>query len=119
MNSTKNAKAMPFEARKELLLRQLISDPKILCSDLKVAIAISTYLNRKTGYAFPGYAKLCKDTRLSRSTVQRAIGRLRDKHYRVTPKKAGSRRYANEYRPIWENQVSPDANKVSPDAMPF
>ena len=90
-----------FERRKEQFIRQLIADPAILLSDLKVAIAITCYWNRKTGYAFPSYARLEKDTSLPRRTIMRAAKRLAALgHYLVVHKASGKRRYANEYHPV-------------------
>ncbi len=65
-----------FQAAKEGWLKLCARYPNLSGSDYAVAIALSTYLNSKTGNAWPSLQRLATDTNRNRSTVSRAVKRL-------------------------------------------
>ena len=99
-----NAKAPSMEILREKWLRQLMADPAIKLSQLKVAITIGFHLNRnKGGSAWPGIRTIAKIAHIDPRTVMRAIPRLESQgHLRVTRTRKGERNLANNYRPILE-----------------
>jgi hypothetical protein len=65
-----------LEKRRQDWQRQLNADKGLMLSDLKVGIAITWYINRTTGEAFPAMATLAKETGYCERTIIRSVKRL-------------------------------------------
>jgi hypothetical protein len=103
------AKAVPFERYRELWQWQLIGDPEISVSHLKVGIAICWYVNRKTGLAWPSMPKLAEATGISERTVIRAVQWLEQRgHLGVSRGRGlvGGKRPVNLYHLIPKRHAS-------------
>jgi hypothetical protein len=96
-----SAKAPSMEILREQWQRQLMADPEIQLSYLKVAIAIGFHLNRnKGGWAWPGIKKIATIADVHPRTVIRATAWLSDRgHMRVVRTRNGKRNLANRYLP--------------------
>ena len=87
-----------FQAAKEGWLKLVASYPKLPGAAYAVAIALASYLNSKTGDAWPSMATLARDTNRNRATVWRSLRELeRLKLLDVTHSR--SRRKPNRYKP--------------------
>ena len=93
------ADAVTFQARKEQWLRAIISYPNLSGADIVVAVAISTFLNSKKGYAWPSIETLADMTNRRRSTVWRSIERLK-KYALLKVEKGRGRHVSNRYWPL-------------------
>ena len=95
-------KRFSIERVREQWQRQLMADPDISFSCLKVAIAIGFHLNRNEGgWAWPGMQKIAAITHVHPRTVMRATAWLSDMgHMEVVRTRNGKRNLANRYRPI-------------------
>jgi len=107
-DSVRAAKAKPFDAKnsaggfqaaKEGWLKVVISYPNLAGADYAVAVAISTHFNSKTAVAWPSIERLAAMTNRNRSTVWRAIEKLR-KHKLLDVRKGRGRNVPNQYRPL-------------------
>lgn len=90
-----------YEDRKEKWLLQITSDKELTAGDLRTGVALSKYMNRKERLvAWPGYARLTKDTGLCRCRVIRGVKKLEGrKHMRVSRSRSGSKNDVNHYHP--------------------
>jgi DNA-binding transcriptional regulator YhcF (GntR family) len=87
-----------FQAAKEAWLKALIAHPNLSGADMAAAVAISTFLNRKTGEAWPSLETLADMTNRNRSTVWRAIKHLEELKL-LEVRKGRGRHVTNRYRP--------------------
>ena len=94
-------KRISIERLREQWQRQLMADPEIQLSYLKVAIAIGFHLNRtKGGWAWPGINRIATIARVHPRTVIRATAWLSDRgHMRVVRTRKGKRNLSNRYLP--------------------
>jgi helix-turn-helix protein len=91
-----------FQAAKEGWLKAIARDPRLSGADLAVAIVIATYLNTRTGDAWPSIITLAADTNRNKGTVWRASQRLEKFEYlHIT--RARGRVKSNRYRPLLGN----------------
>ncbi|MEI7806613.1 MAG: helix-turn-helix domain-containing protein [Hyphomicrobiales bacterium] len=88
-----------FQAAKENWLKVVARHPNLSGADCAVAITISTYLNSKTGIAWPSIERLARDTNRDRSTVWRSIERLEKLNLLGVERHPGRNR-SNRYRPM-------------------
>ena len=65
-----------FTKRRFLWLDQVSANPDVSSAGFRLAYAISRYINRGTGQAWPTQGTLAKDTRMSRRGVQLCINSL-------------------------------------------
>jgi hypothetical protein len=88
-----------YESKKEKWLMQAASDHELSRAGLRVAIGIGLHMNRKQHMmAWPGYGRLAKLLRMSRTTVFRGVSDLEErKHLRVVRSKNGTRHAPNHY----------------------
>ena len=95
-------KRFSIERVREQWQRQLIADPEISSSRLRVAIAIGFHLNRKEGgWAWPGIQRIATIAHVHPRTVMRATAWLSDMgHMEVEKTRKGKRNLPNRYRPI-------------------
>lgn len=95
-------KSNSLEIRREQWQRQLMADPKLTLSQLKVAIAIGFHFNRNQGgTAWPGIAKIADVACVDRRTVIRATKPLVDRgHLQKTKGRKGLRNLPNRYLPL-------------------
>lgn len=87
-----------FQAAKEAWLKALIAHP-VSAGALAVAVAISTFLNRKSGEAWPSHETLADMTNRNRSTVWRAIHHL-ERLNLLEVRRGRGRHITNRYRPL-------------------
>jgi hypothetical protein len=87
-----------FQAAKESWLKLIASYPNLSGADCAVAIALSTYINFKSGDAWPSLGRLATDTNRSRSTVWRSVRRLESLTLLAVIHARG-RKKSNRYRP--------------------
>jgi hypothetical protein len=87
-----------FTAATFAFLHQVNANDKLLASDLKVALALTTFFNEKDGgRAFPGYETLGTEAGVSETTVIRAVRRMEQHgHLRVVWGQPG-RGHPNQY----------------------
>jgi len=84
----------------------IMPDKEVPSSAFEVAFAISQYLNRETGEAFPSTDTIAADTGLSQSTVRDAVTLLHNLgHLHVTRGSRG-RGHPNKYRPIIKERTA-------------
>lgn len=88
-----------FNAAKEGWLKLVASYPNLAGADYAVAIAVSTYMNSKSGEAWPSIQRLATDTNRDRATVWRSLKRLEALKL-LTVIHSRSRRKPNRYRPL-------------------
>ena len=85
-------------------VRQVMADPKIQLSHLKVVNVIGEHVNRDSGQAFPGIKRIAAIAHLNPRTVIRAIkwldarGHLRVDRVRKCSRNLANRRHANVTR---------------------
>lgn len=91
-----------FQAAKEGWLKVVASYPNLSGADCAIAIAISTYLNSKTGDAWPSLETLATDTNRNRATVWRSIERL-ELLGLLSVQRARGRTRSNRYKPLLGN----------------
>ncbi len=111
-------RAPSLERRREAWQLQLIADPDLPESALRVAVAITWHMNRnKGGLAWPGIQRLATLTGLHRTTVMRAIKWLESRgHLRVVRSHTGGKRGANRYLPLLKSMGSQAAHSQPDDA---
>jgi hypothetical protein len=99
---TDDSKSNSLEIRREQWQRQLMADPKLTLSQLKVAISIGFHFNRNQGgQAWPGIAKIAEVACVDRRTVIRANESLVDRgHLQKTKGRKGLRNLPNRYLPL-------------------
>ena len=68
--ATKPTTAATFEIFRERWLRQIALDKGLPAGALRLCIVMSTYLNRHSRDAWPGFARLARETGLSRRHIQ-------------------------------------------------
>ena len=93
-------KPKQFEAFKDAWLCQLAGDPHLSTGAMRVGIVIASHLNRKTGLAYPGFARLAALTGMARSSCIRAVKHLETrKHLKVHRTRTRSKNAPNQYQP--------------------
>ena len=108
-----------FHAAKEGWLRTLARQADLSGADLAVGITLATYLNTRTGEAWPSFNTLADDTNRNRSTVWRSITRLERLHLLQVTRAPGRSR-SNRYKPLlgnldaeqWKKKRLPTRNKT-------
>ena len=89
-----------FEKFREEWLRQIALDKELPAGALRLCIVISTYLNRYSREAWPGMARLAKETGLSRRWIADLTRLVEERgHWEVTRTKVGAKNIVNHYRP--------------------
>jgi hypothetical protein len=98
--SAVKSKSFSLGALKEKWFRQLLLNPRITHSVLKIAIAISLHMNREErGKAFPGHDRIMEETGLSKNTVRKGIALLESEgHLKVC--RSFKKGRASEYYPV-------------------
>ena len=86
-----------FQSAKEGWLKTVASYPNLAGADYAVAIAVSTYMNSKSGEAWPSIQRLATDTNRDRATVWRSLKRLEARKL-LAVTHSRSRRKPNRYR---------------------
>jgi hypothetical protein len=80
-------------------LDQVGADPELTPLCFRLAYAISTFINRTTGDAWPGQARLAADCHATDRSIRDALTMLRERsHLRMTGR--GGRGKTSRYRPI-------------------
>jgi hypothetical protein len=110
-----------YEAKKEMWLVQVVSDPKLSRAAMRVAVGIAVHMNRKQNMlAWPGQRRLAEMLHMSRATVCRGVADLEvHQHIRVTRSKTGKKNDANHYHiNIWALGGGPPAVLRGPPVVP-
>lgn len=85
---------------------QVLADRGMTALALHVALVIDQHLNRQSGEAWPGQARICEILAASRRGVQNAIEQLVSRgHLRVT--QGNNRKGGNRYRPLLISEAAP------------
>src|SRR5262245_3559245 len=99
--SAGQAKRASAEVIRSKWMRQVMADPELNLSELKVVIVIGEHLNRESGQAWPGIRRIAGIACLHPRTVIRAVEWLTDRgHMRKERKRKGRHNLANRYTPI-------------------
>ncbi|MCZ7643141.1 MAG: helix-turn-helix domain-containing protein [Pseudorhodoplanes sp.] len=102
MATSDKPKSPDFQMARDAWLRTIASYPNLSGADVATAVALSLYLNRNSGSAWPSIATLARDTNRNRTTVFRAIGRLESLGLVVVVHGRGPKK-SNRYRPALGN----------------
>lgn len=86
-----------FQAAKESWLKCLAGYP-LSAADYAVAIALSTYFNSTSGWAWPSLQRLATDTNRYKSTVSRSLARL-ERYGLLEVVRARGPNRSNRYKP--------------------
>jgi hypothetical protein len=98
---SKNTKPPNFQLMREAWGKQVRRDRKLPSSAKTVMWAISEYLNRESGQAFPSQRTLDEECGMSRSTVQLAIKRAQQHgHVQIEERTVKGGRKSHIYTPI-------------------
>jgi DNA-binding transcriptional regulator YhcF (GntR family) len=84
----------------------IMPDKEVPSSAFEVAFAISQYLNRETGEAFPSTDTIAADTGLSQSTVRDAVTLLQNLGHLHLTRGSRGRGHPNKYRPIIKERTA-------------
>jgi DNA-binding MarR family transcriptional regulator len=96
-----------FHALKDRWLRAVARYPNLSGADYAVVMAISTYLNSRSGVAWPSIKRLANDINRDQSMVWRSINRL-EKFNLLEVSRARGRNRPNRYRPLFgESRCDP------------
>jgi hypothetical protein len=87
-----------FTRRKLEWQEAIARDPDISHAACRIALVIGTFLNRKTGDAFPSQETLASILRTHARSVRRLIEQLERAGY-LTKSEGGGRGHSNRYRP--------------------
>src|SRR5262245_40466506 len=100
-------KSNSLEARRQQWLTQLLADPKLGFSHLKVAMVIGWHFNRNQGgKAWPGINRIAEIAHVDRRTVMRAVQWLEEHGWlKVTRRPKGKRNLPNEYLPVLKGEA--------------
>src|SRR5690242_16347744 len=97
----RTAKRASAEVVRSKWMQQVMADPEVQLSHLKVVIVIGEHLNRDSGQAWPGIRRIADIAHIHPRTVIRAVEWLTGRgHMRKEKTRRGSRNLPNRYTPM-------------------
>lgn len=98
---------------KWLLMRELMSDPKLSRAALKLAFWLLDHLNGRTGRCDPGHGTLMREAAMDRSSIKRGQRELVGRGIFKVRLGGGSHKKTNHYEPDW-NWHPPQGSNTPP-----
>jgi len=108
------------ERKKEYWLWQVAADRKLTAGALRVAITIARHMNRdKDGLAWPGIARLARQSGTTERNCYRAIDLLEEReHLQITRTRGGVNRYLPMLTPATRNAMLRDTELTYTECHP-